>query len=493
MPEERRDDLLADLLLRWEELHEQGQDASALELCRDCPHLADELARRIEALKVTSWLDRPVEVSSIQAQPNPPSPSEPRTLAGRYRLDELIAEGGFAQVWKGYDQELQRVVAIKVPKPSRLGSVAGFITEARRVAKLKHPGIVPIFDTAGCAVQPGSQGGGTCFLVSEYVEGGSLTDLIRRGPVPPTDAVRYVAEIAEALHYAHQQGFVHRDIKPGNILLDHHGRALLTDFGIAATTEEAGSSPLGTLRYMSPEQVEGKSVDARSDLYSLGVVLHELLTGTVPYSSSDPNVLRREIVAGIKPAPGIPTELRRIFHRLLERVPAARYASAGELAADLRRILASGSGRGKIIRTGIGVLLLVGVGLALWLQYRASTTPGPKDTEKPAINTKSPTTVEEALALGKKKFDLNYFEAAEEAYTVAIRLDPACVEAYKRRGACKLNQGRFKDSVPDFTKATRTGPGRSRGLQVPGDGLRQHAAVHRGHRRLGAGAEAGAG
>ncbi len=458
MPEERRDhDLLADLLVRWEELHEQGQDVPASELCRDCPHLADELAHRIEALKVTSWLDRPVDVTFVQVQPNPPSPGEPRTLAGRYRLDELIAEGGFAQAWKGYDQELQRVVAIKVPKPSRLGSVAGFITEARRVAKLKHPGIVPIFDTAGCAVQPG-KGGGTCFLVSEYVEGGSLADLIRRHPVPPVDAARYVVEVAEALHYAHRQGFVHRDIKPGNILLDHHGRALLTDFGIAATTEEAGSSPLGTLLYMSPEQVEGKQVDARSDLYSLGVVLHELLTGTVPYSSTDPNVLRREIVAGIKPAPDIPTELRRICRKLLERSPAARYASAGELAADLRRFLASGSGRWKAIGTGFVVLLLVGGGLVLWLQHRTSSAPDPKDTEKPAINTKSPTTVEEALALGKKKFDLNYYEAAEEAYTEAIRLDPDCVEAYKRRGACKFNQGRFKDSVPDFIRALELDP-----------------------------------
>jgi tetratricopeptide (TPR) repeat protein/tRNA A-37 threonylcarbamoyl transferase component Bud32 len=462
MPENRDDDILADLLVRWEELHDQGRDASAEELCRDWPHLAGELARRIEALKVTSWLDKPVEVTNVQAEPKPPAPCHPRLLAGRYRLDELIAEGGFAQVWKGYDQELQRAVAVKVPKPGRLGSVEAFIAEARRVAKIKHPGIVPIFDTAGCAVQAG-QPGGTCFLVSEYVEGGSLADRIRRGPVPPADAARFVAEVAEALHYAHRQGFVHRDIKPGNILLDHHGRALLTDFGIATTTDEAGEASFGTLRYMPPEQVEGKPVDGRSDLYSLGIVLHELLTGRLPYSSDEPNMLRREIVAGITPATSIPAGLRRICRKLLERVPAARYASAGELAAELRRYLASGSrslGRWKVIVTGIVALLLASVGLAIWLQNRAGTMLDTRDSGQPAVTDrkKKPATVKEALALGKKKFDQNFFEQAEEAYTEAIRLDTTCAEAYKRRGACKFNEGRVKDSLPDFGKALELDP-----------------------------------
>jgi tetratricopeptide (TPR) repeat protein/tRNA A-37 threonylcarbamoyl transferase component Bud32 len=462
MPENRDDDILADLLVRWEELHDQGRDASAEELCRDCPHLASELARRIEALKVTSWLDKPVEVTNVRAEPQPPAPRQPRLLAGRYRLDELIAEGGFAQVWKGYDQELQRAVAVKVPKSGRLGSVEAFIAEARRVAKIKHPGIVPIFDTAGCAVQAG-QAGGTCFLVSEYVEGGSLADRMRGGPVLPAVAAWFVAEIAEALHYAHRQGFVHRDIKPGNILLDHHGRALLTDFGIAVAADEAAAPALGTLRYMSPEQVEGKPVDARSDLYGLGVVLHELLTGKLPYSSTEPNALRQQIIAGTQPATAIPAQLRAVCRKLLERSPAARYASAGELAADLRRFLASGgqaSGRWKVFVAGTVALLLAGVGLAVWLQNRAGTPPDTKDDTQPAktARTEKPATVEEALALGKKKFDKNYFEAAEEAYTEAIRLDPTCAEAYKRRGACKFNEGRVKDSLPDFGKALELDP-----------------------------------
>src|SRR5689334_4141849 len=124
------DELLADMLLRWQELHETGQETSAEELCRDCPHLAPLLAERIHALKVTAWMDR-----HDDGGPNldPPVPDTPRTLAGRYRLDEKIAEGGFAEVWMGHDLELQRAVAVKLPKPGRLVSAERFMAEARRV------------------------------------------------------------------------------------------------------------------------------------------------------------------------------------------------------------------------------------------------------------------------------------------------------------------------------------------------------------------------
>ena len=244
------DELLADLLLRWEELHEKGQEPAAEELCRDCPHLAPHLAERIQALKVTAWMERPDDEGGTQ--PDPPSPSAPRTLAGRYRLDEKIAEGGFAEVWKGYDLELRRAVAVKVPKAGRLLSTERFMAEARRVAGLKHPGVVPVFDVG--------RDGESCFIVSEFVEGGSLADRIAKDRPSPQEAVRLVAEVAETLAYAHRQGFIHRDIKPGNILIDRHGRALLADFGIARSPDdgaESGAVSFGTLAYMSPEQVRG--------------------------------------------------------------------------------------------------------------------------------------------------------------------------------------------------------------------------------------------
>jgi len=138
------EDLLAELLLRWEELHEKGQEPSAVDLCRDYPHLAPHLADRIQALKVTAWMERPDDDGGTQ--PDPATPSAPRTPAGRYRLDDKIAEGGFAEVWKSYDLELHRAVAVKLPRAGRLLSTEWFMAEARRVAGLKHPGVVPVFD-----------------------------------------------------------------------------------------------------------------------------------------------------------------------------------------------------------------------------------------------------------------------------------------------------------------------------------------------------------
>jgi serine/threonine protein kinase len=354
------EEILADLLLRWDELREQGQEVSSIALCQGCPHLLDELEHRIRALRAADWMDRPIELIDTEDYPSN-TVQEPQTLAGRYRLDDLIAEGGFAQVWRAYDLELHRFVAVKVPKPSRLDSADAFMAEARRVARLKHPGIVPVHDVG--------RENGTCFIVSEFVEGGNLSDHLARRPLEPRQATRWAIDIAEALEYAHANAVVHRDIKPANILIDHHGRALLADFGIAQSANKTGNfaPSIGTLRYMSPEQFEGKEVDVRSDIYSLGVVLYELLTGKLPYTSTEPNVLRREIVTGAKvSSENMPAPLRFICSKALQRDPAARYSSAAELAADLRMSLMKTSTRWMVFGA-IGTVFLVAViGLALW-------------------------------------------------------------------------------------------------------------------------------
>jgi serine/threonine protein kinase len=328
------EDLLSDLLLQWEELYERGQDTPADKLCGSNRNLVDELSQRIAALKATHWLNnpnpRPTDESSNDTQAAGSRPS--RVLMNRYRLDQLIAEGGFAQVWRAYDTELQRIVAVKIPKPSRLESTDSFLAEARRVARLKHPGIVPVHDVG---VE-----NGTCFIVSEYVEEGSLGDQLSKFPPTPEQAVRWITEIADALEYAHLHGVIHRDIKPANILIDHHGRALLADFGIAQSANKTGgfAPSLGTLRYMAPEQLDGQSATPASDVFSLGLVLHEALAGKLPYSSDSLSVVRREIAQGLHKAVShtIPVPLRPVCEKALNRDPQQRHTSATHFCTDLK-------------------------------------------------------------------------------------------------------------------------------------------------------------
>jgi serine/threonine protein kinase len=328
------EELLSDLLLQWEELYERGQDTPADQLCGSNQRLVEELSQRIAALKATNWLKdpnpRPIEDSSTDSQAKESRPA--RILMNRYRLDHLIAEGGFAQVWRAYDKELQRIVAVKIPKPSRLESTDSFLAEARRVARLKHPGIVPVHDVG---VE-----NGTCFIVSEFVEGGSLGDQLARFSPTPEQVVRWIAEIADALEYAHLHGIIHRDIKPANILIDHHGRALLADFGIAQSANKTGSfaPSLGTLRYMAPEQLDGQSATPASDVFSLGLVLHEALAGKLPYSSDSPSVVRREIAQWLNKAVShtIPGPLRPVCEKALNREPQKRHTSASHFCADLK-------------------------------------------------------------------------------------------------------------------------------------------------------------
>jgi eukaryotic-like serine/threonine-protein kinase len=338
----QRDEIL-DLIVRWEEAKAQGQSPAPEDLCRDCPELLGEFRRQVEKLGQVDWLNAPIEADATPGGPAPAPGAHdvlPRTLAGRYRLDAAIGEGGFGRVYRGYDTWLERPVAVKVPRVDRpvTGDEVDLCrTEARKAARLRHPNIVPVHDVG--------REGPSCFIVSDWIEGVDLEARIRDDRPSHAEASRIVAEVAEALDHAHRAGFVHRDIKPANILLDARGRAYLTDFGIAAVEEDLLRDPgaAGTLPYMAPEQLDEAlgPPDHRADVYALGVVLYELLTGLRPFRAGDPVALRAQIL-GEDPTPprsivaAIPERLERICLRCLAKPAGARYPRAELLAAVLR-------------------------------------------------------------------------------------------------------------------------------------------------------------
>ena len=380
---------LSDLLLDAEEILEAGGEPSPVELCRHHPHLLVEFTRKLAALRATRWLNRPLDSQppadlasgSVMVAPE-------KVLAGRYLLEKLLGQGGHGQVWRAWDIELGRPVALKLPRAAGEKADEAMLAEARRVAALKHPGIVPVHDVG--------RDGETRFIVAELVEGGSLADL-PKGAYARERILGWMVEVAEGLDYAHRLGVIHRDIKPANILLDHHGRALLADFGISHSLSARGDAPApgsitGTLRYMSPGQVKGQAATPQSDIHALGVTLHELLTGKLPYrdaSGKDPIALRDQIVAGaLEIDPSLPGPIRAVCSRALGLAGHAPFQTAGEMAEAIRRLLQGGRGRRRLATAGLllGVLALGFTAPGLWGRFTGlgpAAAPG-----KPALDAK---------------------------------------------------------------------------------------------------------
>ncbi|MGV9413422.1 Stk1 family PASTA domain-containing Ser/Thr kinase [Nocardia sp. NPDC003693] len=274
----------------------------------------------------------------------------PKNLSSRYELGEIIGFGGMSEVHKARDMRLARDVAIKVLRADLARDPTFYLRfkrEAQNAAALNHPAIVAVYDTGEAEVD----GGPLPYIVMEYVDGDTLRDIVRgKGPMPPRRAMEIIADVCAALDFSHRNGIVHRDMKPANIMINRAGAVKVMDFGIARALADSSNpmtqtaAVIGTAQYLSPEQARGEQVDARSDVYSVGCVLYEILTGEPPFTGDSPVAVayqhvREDPRLPSHVLPSVPRELDSVVLKAMSKNPANRYQTAAEMRADLIRVL----------------------------------------------------------------------------------------------------------------------------------------------------------
>ncbi len=339
--------------------YQQALEAQQWERCRQLQQEHPELASEFRSLEVlyrlceqqpaeplSSGPDGPQQAPSVEQPPaGSPEGELPVERIGPYRLLERVGRGGMGVVYRAYQENLDRTVALKMLAPGRTGRdyLERFRQEVRAMAGLSHPHVVAVFDAGEVLGRP--------YLVMEFVEGQTLQEYMEQhGPLEPEQAARLVAQVAQAVEFLHQKGLLHRDLKPSNILLDSSGHVRVTDFGLAAVLERGqardGGVLAGTPAYMAPEQIDPQHapVDQRSDVYGLGALLYALLTGQPPVQGQDlwetlARVGRWEPRLPSELAPGVPQELEQVCMKCLEKHPQDRYLSARAVAEELQRFL----------------------------------------------------------------------------------------------------------------------------------------------------------
>jgi len=388
-------DQFRDLLDRWEDLRDQGQEPSIEELCGDAPHLAERLRDWVRVLKMSDWLcrsaDEVADETFGEAAALTPEEKDRHGVLGEYTLLEEIGGGGMGRVFKAVHRKMDRTVAVKLLPESLVRSpesVERFQREIQALARLSHPNIVAVHD-AGAA-------DGAHYYVMDLIDGRDLARFVKEdGPLSIQRAVDYALQAARGLEYAHSQGIVHRDIKPSNLILDRNGTVKILDLGIARfqpLPEQAGDDltrtgcVLGTVDYMPPEQaMNTRRADHRADIYSLGCTLYFLLTGQ-PLFGGD-TVMERLVAHREHPAPSLrkacptaPGWLDGVFRKMVAKKPEDRYQSVTDLVSDLAQRSAPRSWRWLWL-----VVLTVLLAAGAWGAWSARTAfHGESHTPEPA-------------------------------------------------------------------------------------------------------------